>query len=96
MLKNCNIQFKFGRSEMKCTATNNHKIFTRTTKSHKSNKKTQDLLVNTSSGNRALYIAGYRPAQEIESQEYDKNQWFMQNRRQKVVNKEALRFCWGV
>jgi len=24
-----------------------------------------------------LYIASYRSAQEIESQEYDKNQWFL-------------------
>jgi len=27
--------------------------------------KPQDLLVNTSSGNRVLFIAGYRPAQEF-------------------------------
>jgi len=64
-------------SEIKYTATNNHKIFTRTTKPHKSNKKAQDLSVNTSSGNRVLYTTGYRPAKEFASQEYDKNQWFM-------------------
>jgi len=49
-------------------------ILTRTTNPHKSNKKTQDLLVNTSSGNRALYIAGY---QRRNSKKYDRNQWFM-------------------
>jgi len=31
-------------------------------------------LVNTSSGNRVLYIAGYRPAQKFDSQEHDTNQ----------------------
>ena len=64
-------------SELKYTATKNHKSLTRTTEPHKSNKKTQDLLLNTSSGNCVLYSAGYRPAQEFESPEYDKNQWFM-------------------
>ena len=54
-------------SEIQCTVTKNHKIFIRTTKPHKSNKKTQDLLLNSSSGNRVLFIAGYRPAQEFES-----------------------------
>jgi len=49
-------------------------ILTGTTNSHKSNKKTQDLLVNTSTGNRALYIAGY---QRRNSKKYDRNQWFM-------------------
>jgi len=36
--------------------------------------KPQDLLVNTGSGNRVLYIVGYRPAQEFDSQEHDTNQ----------------------
>jgi len=36
--------------------------------------KPQDLLVNTSSGNRVLYIANYRPAQEFDSHDTDTNQ----------------------
>jgi len=36
--------------------------------------KTQDLLLNTSSGNRVMHIAGYRPAQEFDSKEHDTNQ----------------------
>jgi len=36
--------------------------------------KPQDLLVNTSSGNRVLYFLGYRITQEFDSQEDDTNQ----------------------
>jgi len=36
--------------------------------------KPQDVLVNTSSGNGVLYIAGYRPGQEFDSQERGTNQ----------------------
>ena len=58
MLKTCDIiNSNLVSSEIKCTAAKNHKILTRTTKPNISNKKiTQDLLENTSNGNRVLYI----------------------------------------
>jgi len=34
----------------------------------------QNLLVNSSIGNCALHIAGYRPAQEFDSKEHDTSQ----------------------
>jgi len=53
-------------SEIKCTATKNHKIVTKTTKPHKSNQKqaTSSFGKYYSSGNHVLYIAGHRLAQE--------------------------------
>jgi len=46
-------------SEIKCPAAKNHK--------DQIKNKPQDLFGNTSSGNRALCIAGYRPAQKFYS-----------------------------
>jgi len=64
MLKNWDNQIELGQFRKNFTANYTDQI----------KNKPQDLLVNTSSGNCVVYIAGCGPSQEFDSQKHDADQ----------------------